>query len=59
MLSMTFGRPPAIPNDFVKMPLPLNQNLDNMAQADTTLMSNMVPDLSDTVCLFTATTYVG
>ncbi|KAJ0418320.1 fungal-specific transcription factor domain-containing protein [Aspergillus carlsbadensis] len=55
-LSTTFGRPPAIPNDFVTLPLPTNESLDFMSRAESSSPLPESTDEGDTVCLFTATT---
>ncbi|KIW16440.1 hypothetical protein PV08_06492 [Exophiala spinifera] len=53
-LSTTFGRPPAIPNNFVKLPLPEYQTLDALSKGEAMESTASGPDFG-TVCLFTAT----
>ncbi|KAG9773388.1 AAT family amino acid transporter, partial [Aureobasidium melanogenum] len=55
ILSMTFGRPPTIPNDYMKLDLPLNQNLDKLTVLGSTAASVGTLDPPDTVCFFIAT----
>jgi hypothetical protein len=60
---MTFGRPPTIPNEYMKLELPVNQSLEKIALATTQSMGNAVPasegpTQSDTVCFYIATMYV-
>lgn len=59
ILSMTFGRPPTIPNDYMKLDLPLNQNLDKLTVLGSTAASVGTLDPPDTVCFFIATMYAN
>ncbi|KAK6379813.1 hypothetical protein LTS17_005886 [Exophiala oligosperma] len=56
-LSMTFGRPSTIPNEYVKLDLPVNQKLEKLAISSigtiTALSGTVEPP--DTVCLYIAT----
>lgn len=54
---MTFGRPSTIPNEYVKLDLPINQKLEKLVMTTTGSMSapNECLDPPDTVCLYIAT----
>ncbi|KAJ9502334.1 hypothetical protein H2202_002399 [Exophiala xenobiotica] len=56
-LCMTFGRPPTIPNEYVKLDLPINQKLEKLVMTTTGSMSapNERLDPPDTVCFYIAT----
>ncbi|KIX01785.1 uncharacterized protein Z518_09512 [Rhinocladiella mackenziei CBS 650.93] len=53
-LSMTFGRPATIPNDYLKLDLPVNQNLEKLTMMGSSAAVSSL-DPPDTVCLFIAT----
>lgn len=55
---MTFGRPATMPNYYVKLDLPINQNLERLTMMGNSVGSVSSLDPPDTVCLFTATVYV-
>jgi len=55
---MTFGRPPAIPNEYVQLDLPLCQSLERLARTNGNLTAAGSSDPPDTVCLFVSTMYV-
>ncbi len=60
-LCMTFGRPPTIPNEYMKLELPVNQSLEKIAMATTignAAITGEGPTQSDTVCFYIATMYV-
>lgn len=54
-LSMTFGRPATIPNHYMRLELPINQNLEKLSLMGTSTASLSSLDPPDTVCLFIAT----
>lgn len=54
-LSMTFGRPATIPNHYMRLELPVNQNLEKLSMMGTSTGSLSTLDPPDTVCLFIAT----
>ncbi|KIV85748.1 hypothetical protein PV11_01410 [Exophiala sideris] len=56
-LSMTFGRPSTIPNEYVKLDLPVNQKLEKLATTTiaSTAASGESFDPPETVCLYIAT----
>ena len=55
VLSMTFGRPQTISEDYVRMDLPLNTSLDTIATAGHSASPYTDTLHSETVCFFTAT----
>lgn len=55
-LSMTFGRPPAIPNEFVNVDLPINIDLDKLSGLSF-MTSAVVENNTSTVSFFIATMY--
>ncbi|KIW16954.1 hypothetical protein PV08_04145 [Exophiala spinifera] len=56
-LSMTFGRPSTIPNEYVKLELPINQNLERLATSSLGGMPALNESLEPpaTVCFYIAT----
>lgn len=54
---MTFGRPSTIPNEYMKLDLPVNQSLEKLALATIGTSRSSVEglDAPDTVCLYIAT----
>lgn len=55
VLSMTFGRPQTISSEFVRLDLPLNQDLDFLAASFQTPSRQTHGDTHETVCFFIAT----
>lgn len=54
---MTFGRPSNIPNEYMKLDLPLNQNLERLTMMTNSTVSVGSMDTPDTVCFFISTMY--
>lgn len=52
---MTFGRPPSIPNEYIRLELPLNTSLDNLLPRNAASQQLQVDDSHNTVSLFIAT----
>lgn len=52
---MTFGRPPAIPKEYIRLKLPLNTGLDKLQSEDAPNQHLLVGDSHETVSFFIAT----
>lgn len=55
VLSMTFGRPQTISEQYVKLDLPINRSLDSLAAPMELMTPQSNSDPHETVCFFTAT----
>lgn len=58
---MTFGRPSTIPNEYIKLDLPVNHKLQKLATSSIGTMPALNESLEppDTVCLYIATMWVN